>query len=236
MPEYVISTFYKFHPFNDYEDFKKPLLKLMQQHNILGTILLANEGINGTFAASEESSKILYDFLRSDIRFKDLSFHRTLHNTCPFEKAKVKTRKEIVTLGVRVEPFKSTGEHIPPDEWNQLIKESDVMVIDTRNDYEVELGTFRNAINPNTENFRDFPDYVEKHLVNKKDKKIAMFCTGGIRCEKSTAYLKKLGFKNVYQLKGGILNYFEQIPKEKSLWQGKCFVFDDRETIEPYTS
>lgn len=233
MPQYVISTFYKFHPFDAYESFKKPILNVMQKNNIFGTILLAQEGINGTFAATRENSIILYNFLQNELGFPEIIFKKTFHDKCPFEKAKVKLRKEIVTLGVKVDPINNTGEHIDPIEWNALIQEPDVLVIDTRNDYEVELGTFKNSINPNTENFRDFPSYVEKNLSHQKNKKIAMFCTGGIRCEKSTAYLKQLGFKNVYQLQGGILNYFDKMNKEKSLWEGKCFVFDDRVTIEP---
>ena len=176
----------------------------------------------------------MYEYLRNDSRFADLYFKETFDDTMPFEKAKVKFRKEIVTLGVAdIDPLKYSGIRVSPEEWNQLISSPEVLLIDTRNTYEVELGTFKNAIDPKTENFRDFPEFVTNHLLDKKDKKIAMCCTGGIRCEKSTAYLKKLGFEHVYQLEGGILNYFDKIPAEHSLWEGGCFVFDERIAIHP---
>ena len=232
MKEYVIAAFYKFITLTDYESLKFPLLDAMKANNILGTIILAHEGINGGFAGKPEEVIALYAYLRSDPRLKDLTFKETFDDLMPFEKAKVKFRKEIVTLGgAGVDPCQSSGTRLSPAEWNQVIADPEVLVIDTRNDYEVELGTFKNAINPKTENFRDFPAYVTTHLLDKKDKKIAMFCTGGIRCEKSTAYLKNLGFKDVYQLEGGILNYIDNMPAENSLWEGSCFVFDERISI-----
>ncbi len=232
MKEYVIASFYKFVPLHDYEDMKVPLLAAMKEHHIWGTIILAHEGINGSFAGKPHEVSSLYNYLRLDDRLSDLNFKETYDDLMPFEKAKVKFRKEIVTLGVEgIDPLKSTGTHVSPEEWNSLISDPDVVVIDTRNTYEVEHGTFKGAINPNTENFRDFPEYVKNNLMDKKDKKVAMFCTGGIRCEKSTAYLKSLGFTDVYQLNGGILNYVDSTPVEDSLWEGTCFVFDERIAI-----
>ncbi|MFY7698499.1 MAG: rhodanese-related sulfurtransferase [Legionella sp.] len=232
MKTYVIASFYKFITLSDYESLKLPLLTIMKNNHVLGTIILAQEGINGSFAGKPEEVMNVYDYLRNDPRFNDLIFKETYDDSMPFEKAKVKFRKEIVTLGIHgIDPLSDSGIRVSPIEWNELITNQDVLVIDTRNNYEVELGTFKHAINPNTDNFRDFPAYVTEHLLDKKDKKIAMFCTGGIRCEKSTAYLKKLGFDQVYQLEGGILNYLEQIPSADSLWEGQCFVFDERISI-----
>lgn len=234
MKNYTIVSFYKFVPLDDYESLKEPILVAMKAHHILGTILLAHEGINGGFAGTAENVQAFYKELRHDPRFADLVFKETYNDMMPYEKSKVKLRKEIVTLGVPgVNPTELPGIRVEPQEWNALISDPDVLLIDTRNDYEVEVGTFKHAINPKTENFRDFPDYVKTHLLDKKDKKIAMCCTGGIRCEKSTAYLRSLGFEQVYQLEGGILNYFKTIPAEESLWQGDCFVFDERIAISP---
>lgn len=233
MKNYVIASFYKFVTLADYHDMREPLLGVMRAHSIFGTIILAHEGINGSFAGTRETVNLVYDYLRQDPRFEDLYFKETHDDTMPFEKAKVKFRKEIVTLGVgELDVNLQGGERVCPEEWNELIRDPNVVVVDTRNSYEVELGTFQNALSPNTENFRDFPAYVQQALLDKKDQKIAMFCTGGIRCEKSTAYLKQLGFNNVYQLDGGILNYLDSIPEQDSLWQGSCFVFDERIAIK----
>ncbi|WP_133126930.1 rhodanese-related sulfurtransferase [Legionella nagasakiensis] len=233
MKKYVIASFYKFVELVEYESLKKPILQVMNANNLLGTIILAKEGINGSVAGTRNNIDYLYHYLKSDSRFHDLWFKETHDDLMPFDKAKVKFRKEIVTMGVEgVSPLKSSGIHISPEQWNQLISDPNVLVIDTRNDYEVKLGTFKQAINPCTDNFREFPEYVKTHLMDKKDKKIAMFCTGGIRCEKSTAYLKELGFQEIYQLDGGILNYLDKIPEKESLWEGTCFVFDDRIAIE----
>lgn len=233
MKTYTIASFYKFVRLDNFEDLKVPLLAAMHTHHILGTIILAQEGINGSFAGTPINMQQLYAYLRRDMRLHDLVFKETYDDLMPFEKAKVKFRKEIVTLGVQnVDPLTHAGTRVSPQEWNALITDPEVVVVDTRNDYEVELGTFKNAVNPKTENFRDFPAYVEQHLLDKKDKKIAMFCTGGIRCEKSTAFLKSLGFQDVYQLEGGILNYMKTMPKDQSLWEGQCFVFDERIAID----
>ncbi len=235
MNKIVIASFYKFIPLADFETLREPLLATMQQLNIKGTILLAAEGINGGFAGTREQMDSFYTYMRMDSRFNDLNFKETFDDNNPFEKAKVKVRKEIVTMGVKnVDPLTATGVHLSPEEWHEFIQDPEVIVIDTRNDYEFDLGTFKNAINPNTENFREFPEYVQQQLGDKKDKKIAMFCTGGIRCEKSTAYLKEQGFQHVYQLKDGILNYIEAMPKENSLWEGQCFVFDDRVAVDEH--
>lgn len=232
MNHYIVTSFYKFVQLDALETMKGHLLTAMKRHQILGTLILATEGINGSFAGTRSQVDVFYAILRKDPRFADLTFKETLSTIIPFEKSKVKTRAEIVTLGVvDVDPLALPGIRVEPEEWNSLISDPEVLVIDTRNDYEFTEGSFKNAINPKTPNFRDFPDYVEKNLKGNEDKKIAMFCTGGIRCEKSTAYLRKLGFKKVYQLEGGIIKYMQTIPKEDSLWEGKCFVFDERTTI-----
>lgn len=231
--EIVIASFYKFIPLADYETMKEPMLAQMREIGIKGTIILAAEGINGGFAGTRAQMDIFYQYMRQDPRLADLNFKETFDPENPFAKAKVKLRKEIVTMGVqKVDPLKSTGTHLSPTEWHEFIQDPDVVIIDTRNDYEFELGTFKNAVNPNTENFREFPEYVAQHLSDKKNKKIAMFCTGGIRCEKSTAYLLDQGFEQVYQLQDGILNYMESIPEQQSLWEGQCFVFDDRVAVD----
>lgn len=233
MNEYVIASFYRFVSLEDCEALKISLLTMMQEKGIKGTIILASEGINGSICAHAEEVDAFFDFLNQDSRLANLPSKKNLADFIPFDKAKVKLRKEIVSMGVEgINPAEATGINVKPDEWNTLISDPDVLLIDTRNDYEVLLGTFRNAINPRTVNFRDFPQYVSEHLADKKHKKIAMCCTGGIRCEKSTAYLMSLGFEQVYQLEGGILNYLENTPKEESLWEGACFVFDDRMAVD----
>lgn len=233
METFVVVTFYKFTPLPHYQDLKAPLLSVMKEKNVKGTIILAEEGVNGTFCAQLDNAAYLMDYLKQQEGLKTLSFQQTWHDVNPFAKAKVKLRKEIVTMGeTDVSPLSTGGKHVSPEEWNALLADPNVLVVDTRNDYEVKLGTFKGAINPETDNFRDFPAYVKTHLMDKKEKKIAMFCTGGIRCEKSTAYLKDLGFEEVYQLKGGILNYLEGTTPDKSLWQGTCFVFDDRVALD----
>ncbi len=233
MARYIVTSFYRFCDLPDYEEIKPPLLAMMNTHRILGTILLAKEGINGGMAGTREDMDAFYADVGSDTRFSDLYFKETTCDLMPFDKAKVKLRKEIVTMGIPdIDPTAYSGTRLSPEEWNTLLTDPEVLLIDTRNTYEIELGTFKNAINPQTENFRDFPAYVEQHLLDKKDKKIAMCCTGGVRCEKSTAYLKKLGFNQVYQLEGGIIDYIKTMPPKASLWDGQCFVFDERIAIE----
>lgn len=232
MKTYIITTFYRFCPLEDFAELREPLDAAMRANHILGTILLASEGINGGMAGTPENMANMYAAIRSDARFADMYFKETTSDMMPYEKVKVKLRKEIVALGVPgVDPLVDTGIHVSPAEWNELLDDPEVLVIDNRNTYEIEQGTFHNAINPQTENFRDFPAYIQENLLDKKHKKIAMCCTGGIRCEKSTAYLKMLGFEQVYQLKGGIIDYLKAMPPEESKWHGECFVFDERISI-----
>ncbi|MDX1836367.1 rhodanese domain-containing protein [Legionella taurinensis] len=233
MNSFVIIAFYKFTHIANPEQLREILLSKLIELDIKGTLILANEGINGSFSGTREQVDTFIDYLSSYPEFKGIHFKENYDSSNPFDKSKVKLRKEIVSMGVaNVDAQTHAGEYVKPEEWNALIDDDNVLVIDTRNDYEIELGTFKRAINPKTVNFRDFPDYVEKNLLENKDKKIAMFCTGGIRCEKSTAYLKQLGFEKVYHLEGGILNYLEKIPEHESLWQGSCFVFDNRVAVD----
>jgi UPF0176 protein len=232
MARYVVSALYKFVALDAFEQYRQPLLDLMSQHQIRGTLLLAKEGINGTVSGTREAIAALYQWFALDPHFENLMHKESHCEYMPFHRSKVKLKKEIVTLGVEdIDPRLHAGTYVKPQDWNQLISADDVLVVDTRNDYEVQIGTFKGAINPKTETFRDFPAFVEAHLDPKKHKKVAMFCTGGIRCEKSTAFLKKVGFESVYHLEGGILKYLEDIPKEQSLWQGECFVFDERVAV-----
>jgi UPF0176 protein len=232
MKKMVVCALYKFVRLDDYESMRGPLLEFMKDREICGTLLLAAEGINGTVAGSREAVDQLLDYLRSDPRLAELDYKESFDDTNPFYRTKVRLKKEIVTLGVEgIDPLQTTGTYVAPGDWNALISDPETVLIDTRNDYEIGIGTFRNAINPQTESFREFPEYVEKNLDPSRHRKVAMFCTGGIRCEKSTAYLKELGFENVYHLKGGILKYLEEVPQEESLWEGECFVFDNRVAV-----
>lgn len=276
---YLVVAFYKFVTLTKLSHLQTELKSFLLQHHIFGTILLAEEGINGTVASTEEGIKNLLTFLKSKESFLDIECKFSESPIMPFKKAKVVIKKEIVTLGVPgINPLKRTGKYVAPEAWNALIAREDVLVIDTRNDFEVLMGSFQNAQNPNTQKFSDFPNFVEQHLLSEnvcnignishcpeeqkdqedqedqeskqdqkhqkdqgeygdrskrgKHKKIAMFCTGGIRCEKASAYLLEQGFEEVYQLEGGILKYLEKIPKENSLWQGECFIFDQRRILE----
>lgn len=229
----VVAALYKFVELNDYKALRTPLLDFCIEHGVKGSLLLAREGINGTVSGSRSAIDQLLNYLRADSRLVDIDHKESYTDDQPFYRMKVKLKKEIVTMGVDwVDPQRSVGAYVEPSEWNALISDPDVILVDTRNDYEVGLGTFENAINPNTESFREFPEYVQQNLADKKDKKIAMFCTGGIRCEKSTAYLKEQGFDEVFHLKGGILKYLEEVPEENSLWRGECFVFDNRVAVD----
>ena len=229
----VVCALYKFVQLEDFASLREPLLDLMEQHDIRGTLLLAAEGINGTIAGPREGIDAVLGFLEADGRFEGISAKESFDDEQPFLRAKVKLKKEIVTMGVEgIDPKEIVGTYVKPEDWNALISDPDVTVIDTRNEYEVQIGTFSNAINPHTETFREFPQYAADHLDPKKDKKVAMFCTGGIRCEKSTAYLKSLGFEEVYHLEGGILKYLEEVPEDESMWEGECFVFDNRVTVD----
>jgi UPF0176 protein len=232
MHEIVVCALYKFVSLENFKDLRQPLLKIMEANQIRGTLLLAHEGINGTIAGSRQAINHLLNWLRSDSRFADIDYKESLTDKTPFNRSKVKLKKEIVTMGIdNIDPKRIVGTYVNPKDWNRLISDPDVILIDTRNDYEYKVGTFKNAINPVTESFRELPDFVKKNFRPEKHKKIAMFCTGGIRCEKSTAFMKEQGFEEVYHLKGGILKYLEEVPPEDTLWQGECFVFDERVTV-----
>ena len=232
MSQIVVCALYKFVSLDNFQDLRQPLQEVMAAHQVRGTLLLADEGINGTIAGTRSGIDAVLDWLRSDPRLADIDHKESYTDSLPFNRAKVKLKKEIVTLGIPgIDPKRVVGTYIDPSDWNQLISDPDVILVDTRNDYEFKVGTFKNAINPNTESFRDFPKYVRDNLDPAKHKKIAMFCTGGIRCEKSTAYLKEQGFDEVYHLKGGILKYLEVVPAQETLWEGECFVFDERVTV-----
>jgi UPF0176 protein len=233
MSKYVVSAMYHFATLDNFEELQQPLLQVMKNNNIRGTLLLATEGINGTVSGTREAIDNLMAHIKSDERLKNIVTKESFHDDLPFQRAKVKLKKEIVTMGVEgIDPKHIVGTYVKPKDWNALISSDDVIVVDTRNDYEVSIGTFKNALNPNTETFRQFPKFAEENLAEYKNKKVAMFCTGGIRCEKSTAYLKQNGFDEVYHLEGGILKYLEEIPQEESLWEGECFVFDDRVAVK----
>lgn len=229
----VVAALYKFVRLGDFEQLREPLLALMLAQDVRGTLLLANEGINGTIAGPRAGIDTVLGWLREDPRLADLEHKESFHDAHPFLRTKVKLKKEIVTMGVEgIDPNRTVGTYLSSQEWNAVISDPETLLIDTRNDYEVEVGTFKGAINPETRTFREFPEYVKETLDPARHKKVAMFCTGGIRCEKSTAYLKEQGFEEVYHLKGGILKYLEEMPKEESLWEGECFVFDERVTVD----
>lgn len=235
MKSYKINCFYKFIPLPDYAELKPILLQAMQDCLVKGTIILAAEGINGSFCGEHQNVANFADYLTKLPPFCDLNFQSTYDDANPFDKCKVKIRKEIVSLGKEnIAPFeeKAINTHVHPSLWNGLCSDPEVTLIDNRNDYEIKLGTFKGATNPHTINFRDFPEYIEKNLATNKAQKIALFCTGGIRCEKSVAYLQNLGFTNLYQLSGGILNYLASTKEKDSIWNGYCFVFDNRVAID----
>lgn len=233
MKPIVVCALYKFVRLDDYEALRTPLLEFMKRREIRGTLLLACEGINGTVSGSSEAIDALLAHLKSDPRLSDLDCKKSINDTNPFYRTKIRLKKEIVTMGIEgLDPLQSAGTYVNPQDWNELISDPETLLIDTRNDYEIGIGTFKKAINPKTDSFREFPEYVKGHLDPIRHRKVAMFCTGGIRCEKSTAFLKEQGFKEVYHLKGGILKYLEEIPEEKSMWEGECFVFDSRVAVD----
>lgn len=232
MPQFLIAAFYKFVPLPDYVEVKGPLLQQCSDADLRGTILLAAEGINGTIAGTPERIHQVLAWLRKDKRLADLTHKESFADDQPFQRMKVRLKKEIVTMGVQdVDPLKIVGTYVDARDWNALISDPDVAVVDVRNDYEVELGTFDHAINPEIACFRDFPKWIEDSGALEGKSRVAMFCTGGIRCEKATSYLKDLGIEEVFHLEGGILKYLEDMPEDDSLWRGECFVFDDRITV-----
>ena len=232
MNQYVIATFYKFVNLPNYQQWRKPLFNLCQKLAIRGTLLLAHEGINGTISGQRKEVDEILTWLRKYPELDDLKPRESCAEMPPFQRLKVRLKKEIITLKMKdVDPKIEVGKYVEPKDWNQLISDPKVLLIDARNEYEIALGKFKRAINPQTESFRDFPEYVEKQLMFAREKPVALYCTGGIRCEKATALLCKKGFKKVYHLHGGILNYLENVARELSLWEGECFVFDDRVAV-----
>jgi len=229
----IVAALYRFFRFSGYEAFRAPLLNFCIEQKLKGTLLLAPEGINGTLAGQRPGIENLKNFLQQHNILAGMEYKESSAAEIPFHRMKVKLKREIVTLGVEgVDPVQKTGKHLDVDAWNQVISDPETLLIDARNQYEFDIGSFRNAISPETETFREFPDYVSKHLDPAKHKKIAMFCTGGIRCEKASAFLLQQGFEEVYQLKGGILRYLEEVNADDNLWQGECFVFDGRVAVD----
>ena len=240
MSDFLTAALYQFVELPDFAELQAPLLAQCEAHGVKGTLLLAAEGINGTIAGPEEGVRAVLAYLRSDPRLAKLEHKEAWAASMPFYRMKVRLKREIVTMGVpEVHPALMAGEYVKPQEWNQLINEPGVVLVDTRNDYEVSIGTFHGAINPHTSSFSELPGWVEREMaeggklaaLNGKKPKVAMFCTGGIRCEKSTALLRSKGFEEVYHLEGGILKYLETVPEAQSTWEGECFVFDERVSV-----
>ena len=228
----VVAALYKFVTLPDYVSLRAPLLQAMLDQGIKGTLLLAEEGINGTVSGSRQAIDALFAWFATDARLADVDHKESSCDEQPFYRTKVKLKKEIVTLGVPgVNPNLQVGTYVEPRNWNALIDDPEVLLIDTRNDYEVAIGTFSGAIDPKTRSFSEFPEYIKAHFDPQKHRKVAMFCTGGIRCEKASSYMLGQGFAEVFHLKGGILKYLEEVPQAQSRWQGDCFVFDNRVTV-----
>ena len=240
MPTFLTAALYKFVELPDYAALQAPLLACCEAHGVKGTLLLAAEGINGTIAGLEPGVRAVLAWLRSDARLAGLEHKEAWAEHIPFYRMKVRLKKEIVTMGVPdVHPALMAGQYVKPADWNELVSSPDVVLVDTRNDYEVAIGTFEGAINPATASFSELPGWVEREMleggklaaVDGKRPRVAMFCTGGIRCEKSTALMRSKGFDEVYHLEGGILKYLETMPQDQSRWQGECFVFDERVSV-----
>ena len=233
MPETVVAALYKFATLEDYQDLREPLLDVCQAAGTRGTLLIAEEGINGTIAGTREGIDAVLAFLKSDTRLADLEHKESFDDHNPFYRMKVKLKKEIVTMGVPgIDPNRVVGTYVEPKNWNALIEDPEVLLIDTRNDYEYGIGSFRGAVDPHTTTFREFPAWVREHLDPARHKKVAMFCTGGIRCEKASAFMLQEGFEEVYHLQGGVLKYLEEVPEQDSAWEGECFVFDNRVAVD----
>ena len=229
--EILVAALYKFVEIDDLLSLQSNLYEICEKNNIMGTILIANEGINGTISGKTNEINQTISLLKSDKRFTNIEIKYSSTDKQPFHRMKVRLKKEIVTIGLpEINPNKKVGTYVKPDDWNDLISDPNVVVIDTRNKYETKIGSFENALDPETSSFREFPDWVKKFKSSKENanKKIAMFCTGGIRCEKASSLMKEEGFEDVYHLQGGILKYLETIDRENSLWNGECFVFDQR--------
>lgn len=230
-----VAALYKFAALPDFEDLQQPLLSLCKQGGVMGTLLLAREGINGTIAGPKAGVEAVVAHIQSDPRFDGMSLKFSHADEMPFHRMKVRLKQEIVTMGVpTVDPNKIVGTYVKPEDWNAIISDPDTIVVDTRNDYEVAIGTFEGAEDPKTKTFREFPAWVaalKERAHNSKLPKVAMFCTGGIRCEKASAFMKEEGFDDVFHLEGGILKYLETVPEEESMWKGECFVFDQRVSV-----
>lgn len=232
MENVIVAALYKFVALDDFHQLREPLLDRCIAAGTRGTLLLASEGINGTIAGSRAAIDEVLAYLRADPRLADLEHKESLDEHMPFYRMKVKLKKEIVTMGVPgIDPNQRVGTYVRPQDWNELVNDPDVLLLDTRNDYEYGIGTFRGALDPHTTTFREFPAYVRATLDPRKHKKVAMFCTGGIRCEKASAFMLNEGFEEVYHLQGGILKYLEEVPERESTWEGECFVFDNRVAV-----
>lgn len=229
---FLVAALYHFVSVPRFAELRDPLQALCEENGVRGTLLLAHEGINGTIAGPAAGIRTVLSFLRSQPEFAGLEHKESHASAMPFLRMKVRLKKEIVTMGVEdIDPTRSVGTYVDPQDWNALISDPDTIVIDTRNDYETAIGIFKGAVDPNTKTFREFPDWVRNNTGLHNKPKIAMYCTGGIRCEKATAFMKEEGFEEVYHLKGGILKYLEEVPPEESLWEGACFVFDERVSV-----
>lgn len=232
-PSIVIAALYKFAALPDFAERREVLAQVCEQNGVMGTLLLADEGVNGTIAGPRDGIDAVLAHIRAWPGFATLEHKESYADENPFLRMKVRLKKEIVTLGVPgISPTKQVGQYVKPEDWNDLIARDDVVLIDTRNDYEVAIGTFRGAMDPKTRSFREFPAWLRAQTGLHNKPKLAMFCTGGIRCEKSTALALAEGFDEVYHLQGGILKYLEDVPKDESLWEGECFVFDQRVSVD----
>ncbi len=232
MSPVIVAALYHFARLPDFAELREPLRSACELAGVKGSLLLASEGINGTIAGTRVGLDTVLAFLRTDPRFARLEHKESLAPQMPFARLKIKLKHEIVTMGVPgVDPEHLVGTYVDPQDWNTLLADPEVLLVDTRNAYEVKVGSFRNAVSPDTDSFREFPDYVARELRGQEQRPIAMFCTGGIRCEKATSYLRAQGFEKVYHLRGGILKYLEQVPEEQSLWDGECYVFDERVAV-----
>tara|TARA_B100001013_G_C24596733_1_gene437106 strand:- start:266 stop:1168 length:903 start_codon:yes stop_codon:yes gene_type:complete len=227
---FYVLGFYKFKKLKGLKNDKIILQNKLKNNQVRGTIILSKEGINGTISGKIKNVNKIKSYLINNFNFKNFdSQNNSISKFNPFHRAKVKIKKEVVPIGIQIPPLKNLDNYVAPKNWNKLLKEKNVKIIDVRKPFEYKVGTFKGSINPNIENYRNFPEYLSK--VGKNNK-IAMFCTGGIRCEKASIYLKRKGFKNVHQLKGGILNYLGKIDKKDSLWKGECYVFDNRISVK----
>ena len=231
-PPVVVAALYRFTRLPGFEAHRDPLQAACDRYGVMGTLLLASEGINGTIAGSREAIDSVLGQIRQLPGCAELDWKESFAATMPFKRMKVRLKREIVSMGVEgIDPARTVGTYVAPADWNELISQPGVVLVDTRNDYEVAIGTFDGALNPKTQSFREFPGWAKEALDKGEQPKVAMFCTGGIRCEKASAFLKEMGFEDVYHLKGGILKYLEDVPAEQSRWQGECFVFDERVSV-----